>query len=131
MEEILRQWTNQNTAKLKQLNESLNAKLEAISPLDEKILDLTPEDDLDREVQLADKTREKISLCIIQIQAALIDVYKNTTATRELADQPQQLTSRDHDGSRESTPEHRACHVKLPKLSIKRFGGDLTKWTTF
>ena len=23
------------------------------------------------------------------------------------------------------------CHVKLPKLSIKKFGGDLTKWTTF
>ena len=127
VEGILGQSTNQNTAKLKHLNESLNAKLEVISLLDGNILDLTPEDDLDRKVQLADKTWEKI----IQIQAALKDVYKNTTTTRELADQPQQLTSQDHDGSRESTPEHRACHVKLPKLSIKRFGGDLTKWTTF
>ena len=56
VEEILRQSTNQNTAKLKQLNKSLNLKLEAISPLDGKILDLTLEDDLDREVQLADET---------------------------------------------------------------------------
>ena len=55
-EEILRQSTTQNTAKLKQLNESLNNKLEVISPLDGKILDLTPEDDLDREIQLTDET---------------------------------------------------------------------------
>jgi len=25
----------------------------------------------------------------------------------------------------------RSPHVKLPKLSLKKFGGDLTKWTTF
>ena len=130
MEEILRQLTNQNTAKLKQLNESLNVKLEAILPL-RKILDLTSEDDLDHEVQLADETREEIGLCIIQIQAALIDVYKNTMTTRGLVDQPQQLTSWDHDSSHESTPEHRACHVKLLKLSIKGLEVILTKWTTF
>ena len=43
-----------------------------------------PEDDLDREVQLADKIQEIISLCIIQIQAALKDVDKNTATTRLL-----------------------------------------------
>ena len=51
--------------------------------------------------------------------------------TRESADQRQQLTSWDHDNSHESSPEHCTCHVKLPKLFIKRFGGDLTKCTTF
>ena len=127
-EEILRQSTTQNTAKLKQLNESLNNKLEVISPLDGKILDLTPEDDLDREIQLADETREKISLCIIQIQAALKGVYRNTA---ELADESQQPAHQERSGSREGTSEHSVCHVKLPKLSIKKFGGDLTKWTTF
>ena len=79
VEEILRQLTNQNTTKLKELNKS---KLEVILLLHGKILDLTPEDDLDHEVQLADKIREKISLCIIQIQAALKDVDKNTATTR-------------------------------------------------
>ena len=72
------------------------------------------------------------SLRIIQIiQAALKDIYKNTVTTRELADQSQQLASRDHDSSCNSTPEHRMCHVKFPKLSIKRFGGALTKWMTY
>ena len=59
VEDILRQSTDQihqNTAKLKQLNDSLNGKLEAISPLDGKILNLTTEDKLDHEVQLADET---------------------------------------------------------------------------
>ena len=28
-------------------------------------------------------------------------------------------------------PLPRSPHVKLPKLSLKKFGGDLTKWTTF
>ena len=65
------------------------------------------------------------------MQAALKDIYKNTATTKELADQSQQLTSRDHDSYRRSISEHRAYHVKLPKLSIERFGGDLTKWMTF
>ena len=85
---------------------------------------MTPEDDLDREIQLADETREKISLCIIQIQAALKGVYRDTA---ELADGSQRPARQERSGSREGTPEHSVCHVKLPKLSIKKFGGDLTK----
>ena len=57
VEKILRQLTDQNTTKLKELNKSLNTKLEAISLLHGKILDSIPEDDLDREVQLADEIR--------------------------------------------------------------------------
>ena len=54
VEEIFRQLTNQNTTKLKELNKSLNTKLEVILLFHGKILDLMPEDDLDREVQLSD-----------------------------------------------------------------------------
>ena len=130
VEEILRQSTDQNIAKLKQLKDSLNAKLEAISPLDGKILNLTPEDELDYEVQLADETREKISLCTIQIQAALKGAHKNTVTAQELVGQPHQLSPENRDSARTDTPERHECHMKLPKLSIKKFGGDLTKWTT-
>ena len=43
-------------------------------------------------------------------------------------------------GSRESSPTsesagefalHHTTHIKVPKLSLKRFNGDLTRWTTF
>ena len=85
---------------------------------------------MDHEVQLADETREKISLCTIQIQAALKGAYKNTTTTLELPHQPIQLPE-NRESTRTTTPEHHTCHMKLPKLSIKQFGGDLTKWKTF
>ena len=129
VEETLAELTDQSIVKLQQLKESLNSKLKAISPLDGKILNLTAEEELDHEVQQADETREKISLCIIKIQAALNGTRKKTATARELTDPPRPpATTR----SRDSSPEHHhACHVKLPKLSIKTFGGDLTKWTTF
>ena len=104
VEEILRKLADQHTSRLKQLNESLNSKLDVISPLDDKILDLTPEDELEREVQLADETR-----------------LRTNTATAE------EFPFRKHDSSRESTTKHHVCHVKLPKLFIKKFGGDLTR----
>ena len=113
--------------KFKQLNESLNSKVEDILPLDGKILNLTPEEELDHKVQQADETCKKIRLCIIQIQAVLKGTHKNTVTTPELTDQPHHMPPRNHD----SSPDHHACHTKLPKLSIKIFGGDLTKWTTF
>lgn len=62
-------------------------------------------------------------LCVIQIQATLKGLYNNTVTTEE-------VPPRNHNSSCESTPEHCVCHVKLPKLSVKKFGGDLMKWTT-
>ena len=128
VEETLAELTYQSTAKLQQLNELLNSKLEAIEKQG-KILNLTAEEELDHKVQQADKTCKKVSLCIIKIQAALNGTRKKTGTARELTDPPRPpLTTRSHDSSPE---HHHACHVKLPKLSIKTFGGDLTKWTTF
>ena len=109
VEETLAELTDQSIVKLQQLKESLNSKLEAISPLDGKILNLTAEEELDHEVQQADETREKISLCIIKIQAALNGTRKKTATARELTDPPRPpATTR----SRDSSPEHHhACQV--------------------
>ena len=129
VEETLAELTDQSIVKLQQLKESLNSKLEVISPLDGKILNLTAEEELDHEVQQADEMRKKISLCIIKIQAALNGTREKTATARELTDPPRPPATTRY---RDSSPEHHyACHVKLPKLSIKTFGGDLTKWTTF
>ena len=60
VEETITELTDHSTAKLQRLKESLNSKLEAISPLDGKILNLPAEEELDHEVQLADEMRKKL-----------------------------------------------------------------------
>ena len=61
----------------------------------------------------------------------------STSPHRHEPEDPLHMRSVDGDspGTRSHTAEHmlvhHSPHVKLPKLSLKKFNGDLTKWTTF
>ena len=157
-----------NLAKLKQVKQTLTEKLKTLADLDAQILELTDEADLESEIEQADSTRERITLCIIDIDGAVDRVAKNVTAPspldpaarREHGDEgeherstsPSSVRTEDHEtppvddvpiddgGSPPSRPPTRMTSepavmatpgVKLPKLTIKKFGGDMTKWVSF
>ena len=63
-----------NVLKLRQQRSLLSTKLEILSKLDEEILELTPEDDIEQEIDLADQTKEKVCLAINDIDHALDQV---------------------------------------------------------
>ena len=60
-----------NVPKLRQQRSLLSAKLEILSKLDEDILELTPEDDIEQEIDLADQTKENVCLAINDINHGL------------------------------------------------------------
>lgn len=154
-----------NSTKLKQQKQTIIEKLETLSRLDAQILDLTPVDNLE-EIEQADIIREKLTLCIIDIESATehagsavkkgevpagtvtVPVVMAEHTTSDGGD-----TERTVDGTTDETL-HRtepppssedAVHtpatgipgvvpapgVKLPKLTTRKFNGDLTRWVTF
>ena len=60
-----------NLPRLKQHKVSLSGKLEVLSKLDYELIELVGVEDLDSEVEQADVIREKIGLCIMDIDQAI------------------------------------------------------------
>ena len=164
-----------NLPRLRQQKSLLSGKLDVLSRLDDELIEMVAEDELDNEVEQADIIKEKIGLCIMDIDQALerASSHKVTDATSAGGDSshttpstedssstrahsegatptpPSTETGDDTPGSPPptdtaltpppvapgaggTTPSPSITpHVKLPKLSIKKFNGDLTKWVTF
>ena len=108
-------------ARLSQLKLTLEEKLGTLKLLDSEIVELTEEDALTTEIEQADDYKS-------EIYAALVRIDK----TLKLATHPTPPTPAPAAATREATharvPEP---SVRLPKLSIKPFNGDITQWTTF
>ena len=113
---------------------------------------------LEDEVEQADLVRERIELTIINLDSALNEVSLRThkspkpTNGHERTTESHSSPPGEHTSTRSSTPSDPGSHtntpipsrsptppltggrsprVKLPKLSLKKFNGDLTRWTTF
>ena len=153
-----------NLPRLRQQKLQLSGKLDVLSKLDDELIEMVAEDELDVEVEQADVIKEKIGLCIMDIDQAL---ERPKTADTSRADgrttPPTEDSTSTHtrSGGTPPTPPSTegdgSCtdpvdptltppptdpggatplssitpRVKLPKLSIKKFNGDLTKWVTF
>ena len=127
------------------LSGALVGKTEILSKLDEEIQAAIEEDSLKNEVEQADLVRERIDLTIINLDGEAKSQAHTPPRTEHGRASPEDRTS-DHRSptppstvpSRSPTPEsthvvtegHSAPRV-LPKLSLKKFNGDLTRWTTF
>ena len=96
---------------------SLEEKLATLARLDEEILELVNEDELEGEIEQADVFKEKVQLVVIKLEQAIRPV----TGT---------ATTPGHTVPPLPPPVHPA-KVRLPKITIKKFNGDVTKWTTF
>ena len=143
--------------KLKQKCKALVAKAERLNKLDADIVEAVDEDELDEEINSANTVRERIQLAFIELDSALAaaatdgDNHKRgdmrSSPTRSVSHTPTVERSREpspRDDPHEHTPDTDVTvnlppghppsslpHIKLSKLSLKKFDGELTKWTTF
>lgn len=104
--------------KLSQLKFTLNEKLEVVKLLDGEILETVQEEDVAEEIDRSDEFKEGVYTTLVRIDRALkaIPAVGSTPIPSTL------VTASGHSPG---------SHMKLPKLSIKPFNGDLTAWTPF
>ena len=132
--------------KLMQLKQSLEEKVTILTTLDEKILEKTPDEEVEEEIQQSDIFAERIQLTIIKLTKVLGEIEKmsdgaiDTSTDRRTPSRSTSLAP-----SRSPTPTPRVTppsetvtatvsgttKVKLPKLSLKKFNGDVSRWTSF
>ena len=103
--------TADDTSRLPALSRSLQEKLETINALDSQIFDaIDDEGELTAEIEQADVYKEAVYAALIKAG----DLLKSPSATAVAP-----------------TSAARSVTVKLPKLQLRHFSGDLTKWTSF
>ena len=107
-----------DAARLAQIKLSLQEKLTALQQLDAEILELVDEDAVADEIEQADAFKE-------DVYAAMVKIDRLSLRTNPPSLEP----PTGHSSSR-SDPT-RDSKVKLPKLTIQPFKGELTTWTTF
>ena len=111
-----------DASRLAQLRLSLEEKFTMIKRLDDEILDLTEEDGLAAEIEQADTYKEDIYGVLVKIEKHM----KNLS----VADVPATTEPPAH--HEPAAPVLvRSQPVKLPKLQIKPFYGDIVHWTSF
>lgn len=111
IDELLADTTPQEQ-RLAQLKLSLEEKLQTLKLLDTEMLQLLKEEELDAEIQQADEYKDQIYAALVKLTpSAATAVATPVTTARPPA-----------------TAESR---IKLPKLVIPSFDGDVTKWMSF
>ena len=109
--------------KLSQLEMSIKEKLSEIRTLDSEILALVNEEELDEEIAQADLYKERIYSTLIAIERASRPLTTAVAASAVAATDPGGIAP-----TVGSAPRNK---VRLPKLTIKPFNGQLTMWTPF
>ena len=105
--------------RLSLLRLTLNEKLETIKAIDSEIIELIKDDDaLASEIEQADDYKESVFNALIKI-----DQLTKTPPSPTPGTPPTDV--------RAPPPDVRSSRVRLPKLQLRSFGGDLTKWTSF
>ena len=107
-----------DTAKLSRLKLSLHEKLDTLKLLDGEILDLIEGEDVADEIERADSFKEGIYEAMVTVENYCAPQIVGTPRPSSPSIAAGSLTP--------TTPR-----VRLPKLSIRPFNGDITKWTTF
>ena len=104
-----------DVSKLSQLKLSLQEKLETIKHIDGEILDLIEEDKVATEIEQADSFKEGIYASMIRIDECTMARAVSATPPVPPPSDPHASTSRDRD------------RVKLPKLTLRQFNGEMTQ----
>lgn len=96
---------------LSRLKMCLNEKLQTLKQLDSEIVELVEEGELETDITGADGYKENVFRALTQIDKAM----------RQPAADPPPV----------ATPPPVSGKVKLPKITLPRFGGNLLKWSAF
>ena len=109
-----------DTMKLSWLNLSLQEKLDTLKLLDGEIIELVGESEVVVEIERADSFKEGIYTAMVSIDNQCVIQPANARSSSS----PVPVLDTSCDSS--THPQ-----VKLPKLTIHPFNGDITKWMTF
>ena len=103
-------------ARLASLRLSLNEEIETVKGLDADVIDLMDDDGIVEDIDTADEFKETVFRSLLSIDRTI-----------------EQLKSSSDPKVREHTLPTSTTHtrVKLPKLQLRSFSGDLTQWTSF
>ena len=105
--------------RLSRLKLVLNEKLNTLNKLDSEILDIVAERELEDEIQQSDEYKDKIYEAV-----TLMDKLLVSTAT------PTPVTPATTPAARSTTAD-RTAKVRLPKIVLPHFSGNLMKWPVF
>ena len=103
-------------ARLASLRLSLNEKFETVKGLDVEVIDLMDDDGIVEDIDTADEFKETVFRALLSIDRAIKQLKSSSDPK-----------VREHTLSASTTH----THVKLPKLQLHSFSGDLTQWTSF
>lgn len=113
-----------DASRLSQLKMSLQEKLDVLKCLDGEILELVEEDKLADEIELSDKLKEGIY--------AALDIDRKIVPSSDLLPPPaMRAAGHARDAVIPVSLSRSGNRVKLPKLTMHPFNGDITTWTTF
>ena len=114
---------------------TLTRKLRVLTSLDEDILELTPQDAIDNEIERADQYQEDVQGVLAKLSKSLAPPPAPATTRPPAAPLAVPVTTppaviTPAPGGRATTAVH-ATRVKLPRLTLPHFSGNPAKWTTF
>ena len=95
---------------------TLNEKLDTMNKLDSEIIELTAEDGLESEIQQSDEYKAKIYDALTSVNKVL----DKATTPAPAATPAAATVASDH-----------GAKVKLPRITLPHFNGNLMKWPTF
>ena len=113
--------------RLSQLKLSLQEKLAVLKQLDGEILGLVDEERVADEIEQSDGFKEEVYTVMVQIDGHARAASRSATTPPPMSPSPGGGVSATVGSDRRS----REATVKLPKLTIQPFKGELTTWTTF
>ena len=129
--------------KLRQLKQSIEEKAAILTTMNAEVLEKAPDEEVEDEIQQADICTEKIQLALLKLTqffekiervgdgvtepTAVLSVTPSTVTTTGVT--PSTVTTTGVTPSTVTTTG--VTKVKLPKLSLKKFNGDVSKWTSF
>ena len=124
---------------LTMLKMMLDEKKEILSRLDSEVAELVPDEELENEIHRIDKYKEQIYGVLTKLNKALVPAAPGApypaAAGVALTDPPADRTGGRTPTLRPPAPDatHTAdpAKVKLPKISLPRFNGNLMRWTAF
>jgi hypothetical protein len=121
------------------MNQMLVEKVETLKVLDGELADLVPDDELEEEIQRADEYKEKVYGVLAKLKKALGPTITPTPAATKRTTTPPStdpLTAPVTGSGATSTATPPPVvstteRVKLPKISLPHFRGNLMRWPAF
>ena len=108
-----------NHTKLSCLKLALKEKFETIKALDDEVIELIDGDGVVEDIERADEFKETVFNSFLSIDPLVEGIRPMSVVT----------TTDVRDSGAHTPPSH--SRVKLPKLHLRSFSGDLTQWTSF